>query len=220
MKKLLAMCLLVAACGVSVSAQPYEYYRPYTDFDVMDGGHGLRKNTTRVEIFGGVADPEGDRKMGDVGFSAGLGFVRNFSAPFALGADVNFTRLSAGDKYWLPSMTNNPVNTRTGIVTGLVTGRINLFPRSATRIYIPGGVGVGHIYSTQKDQVNDDNETFNSTSFAWMVGLGVEFDVADDLIFGVEARYNGITLNDKYRDRFDRSVFEYYTAMVKFGFKF
>lgn len=220
MKKLLVMCLFLAACAVSVSAQPYEYYRPYTDFDVMDQGRGLQKNTTRVEFYGGVADPSGSRQLGDTGFSAGIGFTRNIWRWFGLGLDANFTGLGAGDVYTVGTTTLQ--NTRSGIATGLFTGRLNLFPSSPTRFYIPAGIGVGHAYSTQKNQNLDTRTTISSTDVAWMVGVGLEFDIDETMVFGVEARYNNVSVNDKYQNNgsFDKSAFKYFSALLKLGVKF
>ena len=182
MKKLFLLCALFLA--VPAVAQEYYGLQEY----------GLRKNTTRVEFYGGMVLPQDDWShkgqdvdLGGTGWTVGLGFVRNISAVFA--------------------------------PTGLVTGRINFFPSESTRLYIPVGIGVGHMFARQKNE-DGSHLTTSSTDLATMLGLGLEFDIDETLIFGVEGRYYFLNADDEFKDAFGKGHYQYMTVMLKFGTRF
>ena len=75
MKKLFLLCALFAA--VPAFAQDYYGLQEY----------GLRKNTTRIEFYGGMTLPKDDWKvhgteLGTTGWTAGIGFTRNIISSF------------------------------------------------------------------------------------------------------------------------------------------
>ena len=119
--------------------------------------------------------------LGDIGWAAGLGFYRNITRVITLGLDGNYAQFGDGDERADKSYL------RTGAATGLVALRVNFFPRQTTRLYIPAGIGVGHVFVRQN---NDDgsHKTYNSTDLAGMLGLGLEFDIDESIIFGAEGR--------------------------------
>ena len=91
MKKLLALCTLLIA--VPALAQDYYGLQEY----------GLRKNTTRVEFYGGGVFPENNWNkngfdLGGTGWTAGIGFTRNLLPYFGLGLDGNYAQLGDGEK--------------------------------------------------------------------------------------------------------------------------
>ena len=179
--------------------------------------YGLRKDTTRIELYGGAALPqEGwrdrntDIDLGKTGFSGGIGFHRNITPIFSLGLDGNYAQL--GDK------DQGSATLRTGIITGLITGRINFFPSSATRLYIPVGIGAGYMFTRVKQ--GKDHETYSGTDLAQMFGLGLEFDLDDSMIFGVEGRYYLVDVNDEVGKLTNRDRLHYIDILLKFGFRF
>ena len=206
MKKLLVLCALLIA--VPAVAQDYYGLQEY----------GLRKNTTRVEFYGGVVLPEDNWNkdgydLGTTGWTAGIGFIRNLVPYFGLGLDGNYTQLGDGEK----DSSNSYY--RTGVVTGLVTGRVSFFPSQATRIYIPAGFGLAHTFVRQK--FNDgSHETYDGTDFASMLGAGLEFDLDDSMIFGLEARYYYIKADDDVKAAFGRGHYHHYNVMLKLGCRF
>lgn len=211
MKKLLLLCSLFVATGAF--AQDYYGLQEY----------GLRANTTRVELYGGMSQPQStwthdghDMDLGDTGFSAGLAFVRNITPAFSLGVDGNYSGFSSGDKFFDGAQ---QAKFTTGIATGLVTGRINFFPSEPTRLYIPVGFGVGHMFAKEKFDDGSHN-TEHSTSWAAMLGLGLEFDIDETVIFGVEGRYNLINLQNGFGDAIGKSRYHYMTVMLKLGCRF
>lgn len=213
MKKLLLLCsLFLAPCAFA-----YQNYKDYDYYALEE--YGLRHDTTRIEIYGGAAQPQSDWthhgddvKLGNTGFSAGVAFVRNIAPAFAVGVDANYAGFSSGD------MINDSYKYSTGIATGLITGRINFFPSQKTRLYIPVGAGVGHMFAKQK--FADAHDTTNSTSWALMAGLGLEFDIDETVIFGIEGRYNLIDLEDKLGDKIGKDRYHYLTALLKIGCRF
>ena len=211
MKKLFLLCALFLA--VPAVAQDYYGLQEY----------GLRKNTTRVEFYGGMVLPQDDWShkgqdvdLGGTGWTVGLGFVRNISAVFALGVDGNYAQLGDGDNFISGGQN---AYFRTGLATGLVTGRINFFPSESTRLYIPVGIGVGHMFARQKNE-DGSHLTTSSTDLATMLGLGLEFDIDETLIFGVEGRYYFLNADDEFKDAFGKGHYQYMTVMLKFGTRF
>lgn len=204
-KLLLAVAILLAV--PTVFAQDYYGLQEY----------GLRKDTTRIELYGGAALPQESWKdrntdidLGKTGFSGGIGFHRNITPMFSLGLDGNYAQLGDQDK--------GAATLRTGIATGLITGRINFFPSSATRLYIPAGIGAGYMFTRVKQ--GNEHETYSGTDLAQMFGLGLEFDLDDSMIFGVEGRYYLVDVNDEVGELTGRSRLHYIDILLKFGFRF
>lgn len=209
MKKIFLLSVLL---GLGSAAFAQNYYPV--------GDYGLRQNDTRMEFYGGMVMPQSDWKhngqtvdLGNIGWTAGLGFYRNITSVLTLGLDGNYAQFGDGDKRGDGSYL------RTGAATGMVVGRFNLFPRHATRLYIPVGVGVGHTFVRQKFQDNS-HKTYSDTDIAGMLGAGLEFDLADDVIFGAEGRYYMVRTRDEIKDAFGKSHIRYAEIMLKFGFRF
>ena len=209
MKKLLMLCLLFTA--LPVLAQDYYPLHAY----------GLRKDTSRLELYGGMILPGNNwevkpgsttYELGSTGWTAGLGFTRNVVRFFGLGVDANYAQLGDGKKDTTGSYY------RTGVATGLVTGRVSFFPSSATRPYIPVGFGIAHTFARHK--TNGHHQTVDGTDLAEMIGLGLEFDLDDDMIFGVESRYYRIHMADEMRDAFKKNHFHHVLIMLKIGCRF
>jgi opacity protein-like surface antigen len=206
MKKLLVCCLLFAA--VPVLAQDYYGLEDY----------GLSKNTTRVEFYGGAVLPQDNwepngKDLGGTGWTAGIGFIRNLTPVFALGMDGNYAQLGDGEK------DASHAYYRTGIATGLVTGRVNFFPKQATRVYIPFGLGIGHVFARQKFS-DGSHRTVDGTDLAGMLGAGLEFDLDDSLVFGVEGRYYLLNAADEVKDTFGKNRYHHFLVMLKMGCRF
>lgn len=213
MKKLfLASVLLFAFSAVSA-----QNYYPVEDY-------GLRAGTSRVDFYGGMVMPQGSWShngekvdLGNIGWTAGLGFYRNISSVFALGLDANYAQFGDGDK--VNEGTAAQYYYRTGAVTGLVAGRINFFPRHSTRLYVPMGVGLGHVFVRQKN-MDGSHKTFNSTDLAGMLGVGLEFDMDEAWIFGVEGRYYLMRTRDDVKTSFGKGHLHYSEVMLKIGLRF
>ncbi len=62
--------------------------------------------------------------------------------------------------------------------------------------------------------------TTDSTDLAQMLGLGLEFDIDETVIFGVEGRYYLIEANSDFKDAFGKSRYHYMTVMLKIGCRF
>ena len=219
MKKLFILAALVCAPALYAAEQyaccSYEDTPKY----------GLQTNTTRVEFYGGVALPEEDwsengqtLQLGDTGFTAGVAFVRNLLPWLTLGLDGNYAGLSKGDD--LTTAGGDTVNYRSGIATGMVAGRVYLFPASMTRIYGTAGIGAGYMYAKEKNTTADTSHTYDSTDIAWMLGAGLEFDIDETVVFGAEGRYNWVGLRGDIKDRFGKDDYGYWTLMLKLGVKF
>ena len=211
MKKIFLLASLLFAFP-AVFAQNY--------YPVQD--YGLANGTTRLELYGGMVLPQSDWKhhgekvdLGNTGWSAGLGFYRNISRVVTLGLDGNYAQFGDGEKM------SDKSYFRTGAATGLVAVRVNFFPRHSTRLYIPAGIGVGHIFVRQNN-INDDgsHKTYDSTDLAGMLGSGLEFDIDESVIFGVEGRYYALRTRSDVKDAFGKGDIHYTEVLLKFGFRF
>lgn len=208
MKKLLWLCLLFVA--VPVVAQDYYPLHPY----------GLRKDTSRLELYGGMVlpgnnwewkDGSGTHELGSTGWTAGMGFTRNVVSFFGLGLDGNYAQLGDGKK-------ESSGYYRTGVATGLVTGRFTFFPSSATRPYIPFGFGIGHTFARHKLS-GGGHKTVDGTDIAQMIGVGLEFDIDDEYLIGVETRYYHIHMTNDMHDAFNKNHFHHLLIMLKLGWR-
>ena len=209
MKKLLLLSLLL---GVGSFGFAQNYYPIHNE--------GLFAGATRLELYGGMVIPqsswshEGETvDLGDIGWAAGLGFYRNISRVVTLGLDGNYAQFGDGDERADKSYL------RTGAATGLVAVRVNFFPRHSTRVYIPAGIGVGHVFVRQN---NDDgsHKTYNSTDLAGMLGVGLEFDIDETVIFGAEGRYYLMRTRSDVKSAFGKDNIHYGEILLKFGFRF
>ncbi len=206
MKKLVLLCMLLMAAPAF--AQNYYGLQEY----------GLRRNTTRAEFYGGVVLPaenwdKNGYDLGTTGWTAGLGFTRNLMPYFGLGLDGNYAQLGNGDK----DTAGNYY--RAGVVTGLITGRVTFFPSQATRLYVPFGAGLAHTFVRQKLAAGGHG-TYDGTDLAGMLGAGLEFDLDDNIIFGIEARYYYIKADDDVKGAFGRGHYHHYNVMLKLGSRF
>lgn len=211
MKKLFALCALLLT--LPAVAQDYYGLQEY----------GLRKNTTRVEFYGGMTIPQDswnhggqEVDLGQTGWTVGVGFTRNITPVFALGLDGNYAQLGDGDKF--ASASGNSYY-RTGIATALVTGRVNFFPSQSTRLYIPFGIGANHLFARQKNE-DGSHLTTDGTDLAQMIGLGLEFDIDETIIFGLEGRYYLIETADEVKEAFGKNRMHYMNVMLKIGCRF
>lgn len=224
MKKILLLCCLFFA----VPAFAQDYY-PLQDY-------GLRKDTLRLELYGGLSLPEDSwgwnsngrnidpgsgggasseprsHELGTNGWTAGIGFTRNVYSFFGLGLDANYTQFGDGKK-------DGTGYYRTGVATGLITGRLTLFPSSAIRPYVPFGIGINRTFAQHKRSSGTHN-TIDGTDLAQMLGLGLEFDMEDDMILGVEARYYRVNMADELKEAFGKDHFQHLLVMLKLGFRF
>ena len=238
MKKLIILALLCCSTALfAATSKNNNDYNQYKQYDNSYGStkyaccddeehtlYGLHTNDTRVEFFGGVAfSPKEFSENGqtvqvaDTGFTAGIAFVRNILPWLSLGLDGNYAGFSKGDDVTAGGET---VNYRSGVATGLVTGRVYLFPHAMTRLYGTAGLGAAYMYTKEKNDTADSHHTYDSTDFAWMLGAGLEFDIDETVIFGVEGRYNWLGLRSDHKDYFGEDDFHYWSVMLKMGIRF
>lgn len=213
MKKLFLLGTLLFAFSAA-SAQNY----------YPAGDYGLHAGTNRIEFYGGMVLPQSDWSyngqnidLGNIGWTAGMGFYRNISSVFALGLDGNYAQFGDGDK--VNEGTPAEYYFRTGAATGLIAGRINFFPRQSTRLYVPMGLGLGHVFVRQNNG-DGSHKTYNSTNLAGMLGVGLEFDMDESWMLGVEGRYYVTRVRDDVKTAFGKGHIHYSEIMLKIGCRF
>ncbi len=211
MKKILLLSMLLGCFSLGYAQNYYPIHN-----------EGLYAGATRLELYGGMVLPQSNWNhngesvdIGDIGWTAGLGFYRNISRVIAFGLDGNYAQFGDGDERADKSYY------RTGAATGLVALRVNFFPRHSTRIYIPVGIGVGHVFA-RNNNINDTDahKTYNSTDLAGMLGVGLEFDIDESIIFGAEGRYYVMRTRGDFESQFGKDNIHYGEILLKFGFRF
>jgi len=219
MKKLLILAVLCCAPAAFAADK-------YACCNVQETPlHGLYTNLSRVEFFGGVAFPEKNwsennttLEIADTGFSGGIAFVRNVLPWLTLGLDGNYTGFTKGQD--LIDSSSNTLDFRSGIGTGLVAGRVYLFPKSMTRLYATAGIGGAYAYVKEHNKTADTSKIYDSLDIAWMLGAGLEFDLDESVVFGAEGRYNWVGLRSDVKSRFGHDDFTYWSVLLKLGVKF
>ena len=219
MKKLLILAVLLCAPAAFAADR-------YACCNVQETPfYGLYTNLSRVEFFGGVAFPEKNwsennstLEIADTGFSGGIAFVRNVLPWLTLGLDGNYTGFTKGKD--LTNTSGDTLNFRSGIATGMVNGRVYLFPKSMTRLYGTAGIGGGYMYTKEKNKTTDNSKNYDSLDIAWMLGAGLEFDIDETVVFGAEARYNWVGLRSDMKERFGHKDFTFWSVLLKVGVRF
>lgn len=174
--------------------------------------YGLDAGQTRFGVFGGVSAPMTDWKAasgtefkaGKEGFLFGAELLRNITPAFALGMEFSYA-----------SHPNKSVDTwkvKSEMYNANILARVNLFPSSPTRLYIPFGAG----YSYFKVEDNLIYERSQSTVQVF-AGLGLEFDLSPLWTVGLEGRLSYLPLDD---DDFPKDNFTAANVMFKIGMRF
>lgn len=176
---------------------------------------GIDAGTKNLFIFGGTAYPHNikingvESEYGDLGPAFGAQFIYNSRDWFGLGLDFNYSK--SGTK-----STSSTDSTKSQMWTGMVMARINLWPQSGVRFYLPIGGGFGQAKISSS---GSSNTSFEETDFALATGLGLDFDLNDMWIFGVEFRFTRIFV-DKFGTNNVDNGFDYSNTFLRLGYKF
>ena len=115
--------------------------------------------------------------------------------------------LSVGDEYFdydVASGLEMDVDTR--VNNFLFTGRIFLNPSKKYKVYIPFGIGLGHVMT---DIDMSPEEKFHYTGFAGNIGLGVERLLSEKWGVSAELRYNYNKFHDTQTNAHGHKIYVY-----------
>ena len=155
----------------------------------VGGGSALNKSGMEV---GGQ-----DLSWGNFGGDAGFSYLYFPNPYLALGADIHFGAFQGSESfdevpgwwYWHTLETDFELYT----MNLMGVGRLTVNPGSRARFYIHFGAGITLSEGSMTYKC-DDYEIYRSenydTSFSWYAGMGLEFEAENNLVWGIEARYN------------------------------
>lgn len=154
------------------------------------------------------------------GFAYGVQIMTLLSPQFAFGFGVEGTNFSPAStiSYYEGYKINERIDS--SILNVMLAGRFYI-TQNASRIYIPIGMGMGRA-RFEIDYFADDERFLNvkesSTGHAWYVGLGIESEFSNNVIFGIEGRLNGQNIEiDLTQETYD---VHYITVAARLGYKF
>lgn len=186
---------------------------------------GIDAGMTHLSLLGGAAAPISSYDMtapgsddnldyGDIGPTYGIQIMHYLAPHFGLGAEFTATNYMDSD------LTVGPVKYTTGAdrYGFMLAGKFVFSPAAKTRFYIPVGGGFSRFKATMEDNTGN-SESASCTKPAFYAGIGVESDLNDIFIFGIEGRYNGFFLDkDKFGD--DSDYLDDAALLFKLGIKF
>lgn len=176
---------------------------------------GIDEGTKQLFIFGGTAYPHNikingvEKEYGDLGNGFGAQFMYNKKDWLGLGLDFNTSK--SGTKN-----TSDTTTTKSQMWTGMIMARINLWPQSGVRFYLPIGAGIGQAKISSSSILDRGGDEFG---FAAATGLGLDFDISDMWIIGVEFRFTRIFV-DKFGSNSVDNNFDYSNTFLRLGYKF
>ncbi len=182
---------------------------------------GIDAGMTHVSLLGGFAAPVTEYKFasnleyGDSGPVYGAQIMHYLTPHFGLGAEFNATNYQEAKGTILGVDYKNSADR----YAFLLAGKFVFVPEAKTRFYIPLGVGFSRFKGTIKSVAAAVDTSTSSTKPAFYAGLGVETDLNDIFIFGIEGRYNAFGI-DKDKFNTDNSYLDDIALLLKFGIKF
>ena len=154
--------------------------------------YGLSKNTTRVEFYGGAVLPQDNWEPN--------------------GKDLGGTGWTAGIGF-IRNLTPVFALGMDGNYAQLGDGE-----KDASHAYYRTGIATG-LVARQKFS-DGSHRTVDGTDLAGMLGAGLEFDLDDSLVYGVEGRYYLLNAADEIKDTFGKDRYHHFLVMLKMGCRF
>ena len=195
---------------------------------------GVDAGMTHISVLGGFAGTVGtydiqpalgdsDLEYGDAGPSYGLQIMHYIAPHFGLGAEFVGTNYQEAEYTVSSGSAQDKYTTSATRYAVMLSGKFIFSPEAKTRLYIPVGGGFSRFKGTVKGDGNlalsgYSEEENTCTKPAFYAGLGVETDLNDIFIFGLESRYNGF-LVDKNKF-YNTDYLDDISLLVKIGIKF
>lgn len=238
MKKLTLLAVLLSmlcAWPAAVSAQGIEKGDQLVSV-FLGGAFPLNESGVQSESVTGNALGNEELDWGDAALSYGVQYMYALTPHFALGAEYNgnsFGDAEYESEYFLNAANwgEYEVENKMNVQNFMVAGRYTFNPQSNTRFYIPVGVGVASSKATfslsyaeieggllDRDSSSTSQRT---TSFAYYVGLGMEGNIHDNWVWGLEGRYQAFTFDyGKFSDEYGKEGLSYFALLLKLGYRF
>lgn len=159
--------------------------------------------------------------VGSGGLS-GLYFINNYWG-FGGAIEMDVTTKTQ-DSYYYSNSRSISESSRLSLSKLMLMGRLNINPVHSTRLYIPFGVGITSLKEKRKNKTwsrneetyqslyKEDNQNFTDTTFIYFGGMGLEFDLTNNVSLGLEGRYN--------RFQYKHTTFTFVNGLAKVNVKF
>ena len=238
MKKitLLAVFLsMLCAWPTAVSAQGIEKGDQMVSV-FLGGAAPLQDSGVHSESITGDAIGNSVLDWGDGAASYGVQYMYAITPNFAIGAEYNGNNFGEAEyerEYFLNTSNwgEDEVDSKMNVNNFMVAGRYTVNPQANTRFYIPLGLGIAtakatfdYSYAEMIGGLLDRDSSSaskTSTSFAYYLGLGVEGNINENWIWGVEGRYQGFQFDyGKFSDEYGTENLSYFALLLKLGYRF
>ena len=160
---------------------------------------------------------------GEGAVSYGLQYLYALNPYIAVGAEFNANNFeSTTDTVWGYGY-EETVESKMDVYSLLAAGRLTTNPKSGFRFYIPFGVGwafaKSSVSATAAGEHGSGSDTDNS--FMYYLGMGLEGDVSNHWLAGLEFRYSNFTFNTSklVRGGGDEN-YSFISLMLKAAYKF
>ena len=202
----------------------------------LGGAAPLQDSGVYSSVITGDDFAKEELAWGDGAASYGVQYMYALTPHFAIGAEYNGNNFGDAEyerEYFIN--TNNwgesEIDSSMNVHNFMVAGRYTFNPQSNTRFYIPLGLGMASAKASfDYSEVINDSGRFDltnasisksSTSFAYYLGLGVEGNINNNWIWGVEGRYQAFAFDyGKFMEGLDKENLSYFALLFKVGYRF
>ncbi len=183
-------------------------------------GYGIHKGNgmLSLELGGGIPVSYDMKDNVKSGFMWGVSGLYSVTDSAALGLEIS--GFYAGEKteyYGIKEEVKGDIH------QFMLAGRLYANPADQFRFYVP--IGLGLALAHMKDSVSVSGNSFSdshtSGSFAMYAGVGVEGDISDRVVLGIEGRYNFTQYKATFYENIDvKADLGYVSVLARIGYKF
>ncbi len=205
--KWLVSVMMLALLSVASSAQDYAIHQ---GDKIISAQLGVAIPTSEIGEAKGV---DFDQKYGKVGISGGVQGLFALTDYLSLGLEFNAVNFGSKDvtgeahryKYKVEDL-------KVRQEQYMIASRVYINPAERMRIYIPLGIGLAHTNA----RIRSIRKGASDNSFAFYAGLGIEGSINENVVLGVEGRFNHSKFNE---DGFKADI-QYVNILARIGYKF
>lgn len=205
--KWLVSVMMLALLAVSASAEGYAIQQ---GDKMISAQLGMAIPTSKIGKIEGI---DFDHTYGKVGFSGGVQGLFALTDHFSLGLEFNAVNFGSKDvkgedSWYIYEMEDFKVRQE----QYMVASRVYVNPAERVRIYVPLGIGLAHTNA----RIRSIGEGASDDSLALYAGLGVEGSLNENIVLGLEGRFNHSRF---HKDGFKANI-QYVNILARIGYKF
>ncbi len=202
----------------------------------LGGSAPLQESGVRSESITGDSLGNAELDWGDGAASYGVQYMYALTSHFAIGAEYNGNNFGEAEyerEYFFNTANwgEDEIDSKMNVQNFMVAARYTFNPQANTRFYIPLGLGIAsskatfdYNYAEMSGGALDRDSSSTSktsTSFAYYLGLGMEGQINDNWVWGVEGRYQAFTFDyGKFSNEYGKENLSYFALLFKLGYRF